>query len=283
MKTKILLFVSGVIIWIDFRVCAQPNSAFLVNRYNICSGTTLLLDNISNGANSYEWLLQNIDFSFSHYSYCEDTIVTLIEPCYRLQQIKLIATDTLTGFYDSSSIVVEVFDTCFFHWHGTFNRCTGDTIILSYNPEEIATQFIFSESIVILNGCLTCPSIEFILINQGTLVDRKSTYFGGCTELTSFDYICNSIDIRENEENQNERINIFPNPFSSSTTIIFKTAVKNAELRIYDIYGHEIKRIENIFGQEIELSRYNLINGIYYIRLTEFNKIIATGKIIITD
>ena len=45
----------------------------------------------------------------------------------------------------------------------------------------------------------------------------------------------------------------------------------------------EIKNIKNNSGQTITLNRDNLPNGIYFLQMTQENKIIATEKLIITD
>lgn len=84
-------------------------------------------------------------------------------------------------------------------------------------------------------------------------------------------------------ENSDKQINIFPNPFISSTTIKTIDDLKNATLTIYNSYGKGIKQIKNISGKTIFLSRDNLPSGIYFIRITEENKIIAVEKLIIID
>ncbi len=78
-------------------------------------------------------------------------------------------------------------------------------------------------------------------------------------------------------------ITIFPNPFSTSTTLQFTTTPKNAELNIYNLYGQEIKTIKNISANKIEIDRGDLSSGIYFVRLVEGNILIGTGKIIVTD
>jgi uncharacterized delta-60 repeat protein len=76
---------------------------------------------------------------------------------------------------------------------------------------------------------------------------------------------------------------IYPNPFNSSTTILFSTPLHNAELNIYNAYGQLVNHLENISGQNIQLSRNNLPSGIYFFQLTENNKIIGADKLIISD
>jgi len=78
-------------------------------------------------------------------------------------------------------------------------------------------------------------------------------------------------------------VNVFPNPFQSTTTIRTEVTLKNADLTIYNIFGQEVKRIKNISGQTIILHRDNLSNGPYFIRLTQDNKIVMTNKILITN
>jgi hypothetical protein len=85
-------------------------------------------------------------------------------------------------------------------------------------------------------------------------------------------------------ENLNKNIfSIFPNPFISSTTIQANGILKNATLTIYNLYGQTLKQLNNISGPTVSLSRDNLPSGLYFIRLTEENKIIAVEKLIITD
>ena len=86
-----------------------------------------------------------------------------------------------------------------------------------------------------------------------------------------------------NEHSNNNHFSIFPNPFISSTTIETTYDLKNASLTVYNAYGQALKQVNNISGQTGVLSRDNLTSGLYIIRLTEENKIIAEEKLIIID
>jgi hypothetical protein len=79
------------------------------------------------------------------------------------------------------------------------------------------------------------------------------------------------------------KITFSPNPFSQETTIKTNKSFKNSTLVVYNMQGQEVKKITNISGQEIKLSRDKLQSGIYYIHLTQDNKTISTKKIIILD
>lgn len=78
-------------------------------------------------------------------------------------------------------------------------------------------------------------------------------------------------------------LNIYPNPFSSSTTLHTDNPFYNATLTVDNCFGQTVKQIKNISGQTVTLFRNNLPSGLYFLRLTEDNQVIATKKLLITD
>lgn len=76
---------------------------------------------------------------------------------------------------------------------------------------------------------------------------------------------------------------VYPNPFSSTTTLQADKILKNATLTVYDSFGQIVNHIDNLSRQKIVFHRDNLPTGLYFVRLTEDNKIIAVDKLIITD
>jgi hypothetical protein len=87
----------------------------------------------------------------------------------------------------------------------------------------------------------------------------------------------------EGENVSNNDITVYPNPFSSVTTLQTETFLKDATLSVYNSSGQTVKQINNISGQTITLHRDNLSGGLYFIQLKQSNKIIKVEKIIITD
>ena len=86
-----------------------------------------------------------------------------------------------------------------------------------------------------------------------------------------------------NEINIANSIIIFPNPFSTESTLKINQNSKNATLTIFNSFGQQVKQIKNISGQSYILHRDNLPSGLYLFRLTQDNKILKTDKLIITD
>jgi hypothetical protein len=75
-------------------------------------------------------------------------------------------------------------------------------------------------------------------------------------------------------------ISIYPNPFNYFTTIKTNADFKYATFTIYNFLGQQIRCFS---GHEFVLNREDLPNGIYFIRLSHDNKIIATDKLIIIN
>ncbi|HTB31786.1 MAG TPA: T9SS type A sorting domain-containing protein, partial [Bacteroidia bacterium] len=77
-----------------------------------------------------------------------------------------------------------------------------------------------------------------------------------------------------------DKVSVFPNPFTNSTTIAMSTA-GHYYLELYDITGRTLKQIEFI-GNEYILSAEGFAKGMYLVRITDKNNIIiGTIKIVV--
>jgi hypothetical protein len=73
---------------------------------------------------------------------------------------------------------------------------------------------------------------------------------------------------------------IFPNPFSSLTTIAFTKEQKNATIKITDMFGKEMKTI-HFSGKQISIERENLPAGVYLIQLLGEDEKNSYSKIVV--
>ena len=134
---------------------------------------------------------------------------------------------------------------------------------------------------------------SLFLKSDGTVFGCGENYYGQLGNGITTDFNPNPLPIQATslcqvtttiKENYIEKsISIYPNPFSYVTTIKTDLYLKNATLTIYNTLGQEIRIIKNISGQETTLHRDNLLNGIYFIRVTQDNKVIASDKLVIAD
>ena len=81
----------------------------------------------------------------------------------------------------------------------------------------------------------------------------------------------------------NHKLEVYPNPFNYSATIELDKEIPNSEIFIYNIFGQKVKTIHNVRKDKFLLYRDLLPNGLYFIQLTQYNQVITTTKIIITD
>lgn len=116
------------------------------------------------------------------------------------------------------------------------------------------------------------PRSHFFIIPYGT--SSPTLYYTQRTQLTG---------INDNSLESLNKISIYPNPFSSSTTLQTDKLFKNATLTVYNSFGQRVKHIINISEQTVTLFRDNLPSGLYFIRVTQDNKVITTDKLIIAD
>ena len=94
---------------------------------------------------------------------------------------------------------------------------------------------------------------------------------------------CLLLSTRKSEKISESGINIYPNPFSSETTVQANIPMKNATLTVHNNLGQQIMQLTNIYGNTVSLKRGGLSSGLYFIRLKEDNKTLATKKIIVKD
>jgi para-nitrobenzyl esterase len=96
-----------------------------------------------------------------------------------------------------------------------------------------------------------------------------------------YNLICNNAqNVAEITEN---KILVYPNPFTNNALIKFEIPLRNAELSIYNITGEKIRIEKNISGQEYTLERDHLQSGIYFIQVVEGYKTIEIKKLVIMD
>ena len=78
------------------------------------------------------------------------------------------------------------------------------------------------------------------------------------------------------------QLRVFPNPFSTETTLQLTKPLKNATLTLENCFGQTVKQLEHLSGQTVTISRDDLPGGVYFIRLKEGSTPI-TQKLVITD
>lgn len=148
--------------------------------------------------------------------------------------------------------------------NGTITLQSGDTTS-STSWTSLFVQSVFNLSVgdtavvVLGGGSTTGPGIVF-----------------GYFDLISLETINGISGI-----DQNLIATVSPNPFSTLTTIHVNQILKNATLLIENSTGQLIKKINNLSGKTITISRESIPNGLYFFRIIDNNNLISTKKVVI--
>jgi PKD repeat protein len=160
-------------------------------------------------------------------------------------------------------------------------------IFTSSNNGEVVTFSNLSEGAVLyywnFPGGNPSTSIE---VNPSTTypIGTYSACLIAYNDFLCPDTTCQTITLTSiNDTREKDIINIYPNPFSTQTTLQTDKDFKKATLKVYDSFGQRVKQFENISGQSIILSRDNLPSGLYFLQLIQDNKTFTTSKLIIID
>jgi hypothetical protein len=78
-------------------------------------------------------------------------------------------------------------------------------------------------------------------------------------------------------------VNVFPNPFNTTTTFLIQTEqpVNNMQLSIYDGAGRLVRQVNNINTTTVTVDRDGLADGMYFYTLTAENAQLTNGKLIV--
>jgi hypothetical protein len=76
------------------------------------------------------------------------------------------------------------------------------------------------------------------------------------------------------------KMNVYPNPFTTQTNIVFSEMQKNSTIRIVDILGKEIRSI-HFSGDRLTLEKGNMKKGIYFIQAIDVARNISIQKLIL--
>lgn len=94
--------------------------------------------------------------------------------------------------------------------------------------------------------------------------------------------MCPEITTNITEEEIQNPILVYPNPFNTNFTlqIASEVVLQNTTLEIYDLCGKEVKKLY-ITSNEMIINRDDLQTGLYFYRVTNDNNSIAKGKLVI--
>jgi hypothetical protein len=143
-----------------------------------------------------------------------------------------------------------------------------DSLLRLWCHDNIISCFPFFpnsiENLNISNNPYTCLPNHISAMNSATLLipiceeNDIVNNPNGCSSYTETNLILNKEFLN---------FKVYPNPFSSSTTVAFGQALTNTDIHLFDVYGQEVRRISNFSGTKLSLQKENLNAGIYFLQI----------------
>lgn len=131
-------------------------------------------------------------------------------------------------------------------------------------------------------GSSSHPLISHIVWSEPTVI-LSCSYQDSLNIYSSLNSNCESI-LRTIENNSPfSEIKVVPNPFSNRATLTLNQKLENGTLRISNFLGELVKEIKSVKGNEINIERGDLKNGIYFVQVFENNILVKTKKVIISN
>ncbi|MBN4062493.1 MAG: hypothetical protein COA57_15430 [Flavobacteriales bacterium] len=100
---------------------------------------------------------------------------------------------------------------------------------------------------------------------------------------TVYKYSCNTITgVDEVKLNKDAAFQLYPNPFNTSITLdVGKSIGTGVSFTLYDLFGRQVKKVDNIDTEKTEIKTGALKRGMYTYNISNAKGTIRTGKIIL--
>lgn len=177
------------------------------------------------------------------------------------------ALTTLVCFYDSIGSLDVSANTQLTYFDCSYNKLTSLNIQNGNNSNFYPT-FGFNAK---HNPNLMCIQVDDTVYMNATWSNKKDS-------TASFSTDCNTTG--NANISKDDKITIYPNPFSTQATIAFSEEQRNTTIKITDMLGQEIKSI-HFAGRQLVLDKAEMKAGIYFVQITDEQRHITKTKIVI--
>ncbi len=188
----------------------------------------------------------------------------------------------ITGGYSSPSLLFSGSDTLI------NNSSTGnwDVFIAKYdvNGNVVWAKSIGGISIEVACS-ITVDTLEDIYTvgyfqSPSVVFDSTTLIKSGLSSNDMYFAKIGSLPVEISETSDQFKISIYPNPFTSQTTISFSEQQINTTIKITDILGQVITTI-HFTGRQLVIDKAEMKAGIYFVQTTDEKKNVTNKKIII--
>jgi hypothetical protein len=244
-----------------------PKVSAQASMTTVCSGNTVILT--GDGAASYTWtspVKNGVAFTPSatktytvtgKANGCSSTATITV--ALKQNTIKnVVANATLSSVCPGTSVILTGSGAVYYSWTG------GIKDGVSFVPKETQTYTVTGTD---SNNCYR-TAVKTITVNKDSSLCKNVVKRASAS--STF------IEV----EDMSSEISIYPNPFSTQTTINFPEEQTNTTIKIIDVLGTILETI-SFTGSQLILDKGDLNSGVYFVQIIDSNKNVVNKKIII--
>lgn len=211
----------------------------------------------------------------------------------------LMSFGSITINNDSTNIfLAKIEDNCFAHYTTVYDSTTNNfTLTVDSFTSSLAASYSWDFGDGTTSASVS-PSHAYTIDTVYNVCMKIYTASGDSCEYCYYigkDYLGNiirttgfTINVQNagittglsNIDSYTSKIVIYPNPFSLQTIIDFKDEQKNTTVRIVDIFGKEVRKID-FKGKQLTIEKGEMKQGIYLIQITDGKMDVINKKIIV--
>lgn len=146
---------------------------------------------------------------------------------------------------------------------------------------DINDYSTFCGTIISNNGALGALSSNVTLNGRLLTTNGSLTTAAMTANAPTLPSNCLTIDIESFDgRNTDAAITIYPNPFSTSTSVVLKDELKidNCQFKLYNALGQEV--LNTMITQKSTTFQTNLPDGVYFFQVIDHDGILQSGKLI---
>ena len=152
------------------------------------------------------------------------------------------------------------------------------TTVFSFGADTTIGTFQYKKLIVNRDSAGFAYSYP-IAAREDTITKRIYFYENG--EYLAYDFSLNQGDTFTTSLN-GCNLQMTPNPFTESTILSFENPLHEINiLKIFNMQGQIVREYSNVKGNEIQIDREKMNDGIYFFLIMNEKRIVANGSLII--
>ena len=241
-------------------------TASLTGQNKVCSGSCATLSASMNSNSSC------MSLSYQWFPGGQTTSSIVVCPTATTSYVAMVCCNGMTtSCCDTAAFTVTVDQLPVVTVTGPTSICNGQTTTLCVNS---GVSWLWMPGNITTMCAVVSPA-------STTTYTVTVTDANGCSAATTHVLTVITCTTGAEENYFSDQVELFPNPFSEYVTVRIQDArLLPCEMKIYNLLGTEVKRT-GIESSEIKIYRDNLPSGIYFYKLSQKERTVANGKIII--